>query len=145
MITRRRRIRILKASKRRTFVERLEERARRLAEQSSQPSTPDVMLDAMRHDIALTLNQIDNAHGAHARVRKSLFRQELYLDTEIMQREPRPPVYDDPRLPERDRLRDRLRAVEKERRQLMLSEQEQLRPLHDRLLSLTNRLESLTL
>ena len=39
----------------------------------------------------------------------------------------------------RDRLRDRLRTVEKERRRLLISEEEQFRPLHDRLLTLLNR------
>lgn len=101
------------------------------------------MLATLTREMALTVDQLEGIRKVHDKARRSLLRQECYLDTEITQREPRPPVYEDPRLPERDRLRDRLRAVEKERRKLLLSEEEQLRPLHDRLLTLLNRHDQL--
>lgn len=126
-----------------TFAQRAEARGRKIAGQPENRSDQDSPLATLSREIALTLDQIDGARRVHEQVRRSLLRQECYLDTEILQREPRPPVYDDPRLPERDRLRDRLRAVEKERRQLLVAEEEQLRPLHDRLLVLLNRHELL--
>ena len=89
--------------------------------------------------LALTLSHIDSVRRLQRDLRRSLLRQELYLDTEIMQREPREPVYEDPRLKERDMLRDRLRRVEHERRRLALVEEESLRGLHDRLLEVLNR------
>ncbi len=93
--------------------------------------------------MALTLDQLEGIRKVHDKARRSLLRQECYLDTEITQREPRPPVYEDLRLSERDRLRDRLRTIEKERRTLLLLEEEELRPLHDRLLTLLNRHDQL--
>ena len=78
-------------------------------------------------------------HLRRERTRQSLLAQELYLDTEIMQREPSEPVYEDSRLKERDTLRDRLRRIEHERRRLALLENETLRGLHDRLLEVLNQ------
>ena len=126
-----------------TFAQRVEFRARQLTERLDQDRERDPTLDTLTHEVALTVDQIDGLRKSHEKVRRNLLRQECYLETEITQREPRPPVYEDPRLPERDRLRDRLRAVEKERRRLLLSEEESLRPLHDRLLLLLNRHDQL--
>ena len=122
-----------------TFAQRVESRARRLTKRLDQDRERDPTLDTLTHEVALTVDQIDGLRKSHEKVRRNLLRQECYLETEITQREPRPPVYEDPRLPERDRLR----AVEKERRRLLLSEEEALRPLHDRLLSLLNRHDQL--
>ncbi len=134
------RIRILdKKPKKPSFTTRVEARARGLVHRLPTDHEPDEISAILAKEVALTLDQIDGLRKAHGEARRSLRNQELYLDTEIIQRKPRPPVYEDPRLPERDRLRDRLRAVEKERRRLLMSEEEQLRPLHDRLLSLMNR------
>ena len=126
-----------------TFAQRVESKARKLTERMNQDRERDTTLDTSTREMALTLDQIDGLRRSHEKVRRNLLRQECYLETEITQREPRPPVYEDSRLPERDRLRDRLRAVEKERRRLLLSEEEALRPLHDRLLSLFNRHDQL--
>lgn len=126
-----------------TFAQQVESRARQLTKRLNQNREQDPTLDTLTHEVALTVDQIDGLRRSHEKVRRNLLRQECYLETEITQREPRPPVYEDPRLPERDRLRDRLRAVEKERRRLLLSEEEALRPLHDRLLSLLNRHDQL--
>ena len=140
MIRRKKGVRIVKPKPAKpTFARRMESKARELAERLSNEREEDATLATLTREMALTLDQIEGVRRAHDNSRRSLLRQECYLDTEITQREPRPPVYEDPRLPERDRLRDRLRAVERERRWLLLSEVEQLRPLHDRLLSLINR------
>ncbi len=122
-----------------TFGQRVEGTARELTKRLKRNGADDAVHGTLVREMALTLDQIEGIHRVHHKMRRSLLRQECYLDTEIMQREPRPPVYQDPRLAERDRLRDRLRGVEKERRQLLLFEGEQLRPLHDRLLSLVNK------
>ena len=126
-----------------TFAQRVEGKARRLAEYLNQGRQQDATLDVLAREMALTLDQLAGIRKVHDRVRQNLLRQECYLETEITQREPRPPVYADSRLPERDRLRDRLRVIEKERRKLLLTEEEQLRPLHDRLLTLLNRHDQL--
>ena len=126
-----------------TFARRVEAKARRLAERPTDNRNSDATLATLVREMALTLDQLEGIRKVHGKVRRNLLRQECYLETEITQREPRPPVYEDRRLPERDRLRDRLRSIEKERRKLLLSEEEQLRPLHDRLLTLLNRHDQL--
>ena len=126
-----------------TFARRIEAKARRLASRANGNREDDATLATLVREMSLTLDQLEGTRKIHDKVRRNLLRQECYLETEITQREPRPPVYEDSRLPERDRLRDRLRAIEKERRKLLLSEEEQLRPLHDRLLTLLNRHDQL--
>ncbi len=122
-----------------TFAEQLEQQARDLVKHAENKQGRSGRISALERELALTVSHIESARDLHANLRRGLLRQECYLDTEIMQREPREPVYDDPRLPERDKLRDRLRDVDKERRRLALQENETLRNLNDRLLTGLNR------
>jgi hypothetical protein len=89
--------------------------------------------------MALALDHIQGVRWLHKNLRRGLLRLECYIDTEIMQREPRPPFFYDERLPERDMLRARLLKIEQERRRLAVAEVERLQPLHDRLLTLVLR------
>ena len=140
---RRARIRVIEHKAERTFAERLEERAREMLRESRQGNGRDT-ISALERELAMTVNHIDSARATHESLRRSLLQQELYLDTEIIQRTPRQPVHLDPRLPERDRLRDRLRELEKERRGRAVAKNETLRSLHDRLLDVMNRRDTLT-
>ncbi len=141
-----RRIRIIEPTRRApTFSERLENRARELVARTDLEGRTDEITPLVDREMALTLDQLNRTRALHGRLRHSLLVQELYLDTEIMQREPREPVYIDERLPERDRLRDRLRAVDKERRKLAMEEESRLQTLHDRLLSVVNKHHQLQL
>lgn len=133
-------IKIIKNEKKLTFAEQLEQRARHLVKNAGKNQDRRGTTSALERELALTLSHIDDARETHDRAHRSLLRQECYLDTEIMQREPREPVYHDPRLPERDRLRDRLRNVEKERRRLCLVEAGELRGLQRQLLDAMNRM-----
>ena len=81
----------------------------------------------------MALEQIDRLRQTHEWVRRSMLRQELFIDTQIIRRTPRDPVYLDPRLPERDMLRGRLLALEAERRRLASTEEKELRSLQERL------------
>ena len=137
----RRNIRIIKLPRKPTFAEGLEAEARRVVNsgerrQSGARSTIEMTLE---RQIALTLDQMQQLRRAHENVRRNLLRVETYIDTEIIQRTPRVPVYDDPRLPERDMLRARLFRIEQERRKLLVSENDQLRQFHDRVLELTRQ------
>ena len=146
MNDRKKRVRVLKPEPAKpTFVQRMERSAHRLAKRLNGDRERDVTLAVLTREMALTLDQIEGVRLAHERARSSLLRHERYLNTQILQRRPRPPVYDDPRLEERDRLCDRIRAVEKERRRLLISEEDQLRPLQDRLLSLLNKHDQLNI
>ncbi len=134
-----RRVRIITKPRKPTFAERLEERARALTEQRTEKNDDRTLSSMLRRDIALTVNQIDDFRKLHERLRRNLHRIECYIQTEITQREPREPVYEDRRIAERDMLRARLLNVEQERRRLAVSEEERLQAMHGRLLALMNK------
>lgn len=131
------RIRIIDKKPRPSFGERLEARASEIVR--TRLDDRDPVTSTIERELALTLSHLSRARKLHRSIHLNLLHQECYLDTEIMQREPTPPVYRDPRLPERDRLRDRLREIERERRNLAAIYEEKLQLLHDRLLVLLNR------
>ncbi len=133
------RIRIIKKEKKPTFVEQLEARARALVKDANHHSDCRSVESALEQELALVVSHIESVRNVHNNLRRNLLRHECYLSTEILQREPPEPVYDDPRLSERDRLRDRLRDVDKERRRLALQEDETMRGLQDQLLQAVNR------
>lgn len=133
------RIRIVEKKRRSTFSERLEERARVRADRIEDAQRNRTLSSGLEQAIALTLDQIESVRRVHKKIRRDLLRIECYIDTEIMQREPRIPVYKDERIAERDMLRGRLLNIEQERRRLELIEEEKLRSLHDRLVALMNR------
>ena len=132
-------IRVIEQKPKIGFSELLENRAQEIVARKAEPDTSP--LSALEREIRLTLDQIERHRKLHANLRRSILRQECQLGTEIIQREPRPPVYVDDRLPERDRLRDRLRKLDRERRSLAVEEESGLQAFHDRLLTLVNRHE----
>ncbi len=132
------RVRIIEKKVRLSFGERLEARASEIV-RGDHSIERDPVTSTIEREIALTLGHLNRARALHRNIHLNLLHQECYLDTEIMQREPTPPVYRDPRLPERDRLRDRLRDIERERRNLAAIYEEKLQALRDRLLVLLNR------
>ena len=133
------RIKIVEKKRKRTFSERLEERARVRTERIEHAQRDRTLSSGLEQAIALTLDQIEGVRRVHKKLRRDLLRIECYIGTEILRREPQIPVYEDPRLPERDMLRARLLKIGQERRRLELIEEEKLRSLHDRLLELMNR------
>lgn len=133
------RIKVIKKKRRRSFSERLEERASVRAKRIEHAHGKRTLASGLEHAIALTLDQIEGVRGLHKKLQRDLIRIECYIGTEILRREPQIPVYEDPRLPERDMLRARLLKIGQERRRLELIEEEKLRSLHDRLLTLLNR------
>lgn len=140
---RRRRVRIIEKKTRPSFGERLEARASEIVRRDHSGER-DPVTSTIEREIALMLSHINRARALHRTIHLNLLHQECYIDTDIRQREPTPPVYRDPRLPERDRLRDRLREIERERRNLAAIYEEKLQALHDRLLVLLNRHAVLT-
>ena len=137
------RIRITEVRKPASFGERLEDRTREaIRDRPGRESS--AVTEGTRRELALTLDHIERIHALHENLRRNLKQHELYLSTEILQREPRgSQVYRDYRLPERDRLRDRLREIDAERRRLAMWREEHVARLHDRLLALYNRLTQL--
>ena len=136
-------IRIISKKAKPTFSETLEEKARQLTRNADRPREATVG-SIVEHEIALVVNHIDRLRAVHKNLHHSLLRIECYVDTEIIQREPREPVYIDYRLAERDRLRNRLFKIEEERRKLAVAHEDKIQTLHDRLLSLMQRQSLLT-
>jgi hypothetical protein len=138
-------IRIVPESGRRTnedagnapFARKLEAEAEQVL--AGRRSSGDSIEATIEREIALTFEHIQLERSLHRGERQSLLRIECYLDTEIMQRSPRPPFYYDTRLDERDRLRDRLNALEHERRRLVAEYLSRMIGLQNRLLHLLNR------
>lgn len=127
----RRRIRIIYKQGKPTFSEQLEERARRFVNRRRETTSP--IETAVLDEIALTLDHLVATRTLHADLRRQLLRLECYIDTEIMQREPKPPFFYDERIAERDMLRKRLLAIAQEGRRIAISEIAHLRILSDRL------------
>lgn len=133
------RIKILERKPQPSFGERLEAKASEIIRRERTDDRTFFVVSTLERELALTLSHIQRVRALQQQLHLNLLRQECYLDTEIMQREPRPHNYVDYRLPERDRLRDKLRQLEHERRHLAIVYVERLQPLHDRLLTLLNR------
>jgi hypothetical protein len=126
-----------------TFAVQLEQRARSLLTNKADDrlTGTSAISIGIRRELAMVLDHLGRLRFLHQGLRRNLLQHECYLLTEILQREPRgSQVYHDERLPERDRLRDRLREIDRERRHLAMVEEEQQRALSDRLLAVTNRL-----
>ena len=139
-----RRIRVIERVEKPTFSQQLEERAKEIIRTARRDDTAASITLGLQRELALALDHIDSVHLLHENLRRNLLRHECYLSTEILQREPRgSQVYRDERLPERDRLRDRLREIDAERRRLAMWHEEHLARLHDRLLTLFNRFTQL--
>ncbi len=134
-----RRIRIIERKPVATFSQELEDRVQDLLDSTRKRHTPDPVVETVERDLALALSHIRGVRQLHAQLRHDLVRVECYIETEIIQREPREPVYVDRRIAERDMLHGRLLTIGQERRRLALAETEKLHVLHDRLQMLMHR------
>jgi len=104
----------------------------------------DTSIPAMiQREIALTLDQIKRLKERHDEQFLRLLRLECYVDTDLMQMEQRQPRYMPYHFPEKEKLKQRLFDIEKERRNLNLRLEEKTQGLEDRLLGLINRHEQL--
>ena len=134
-----RRIRVISPAARPTFGESLEQRAGDILARSRMRDRSDAVAATVENEIALAVDHLRRLRDFHGSIARDIVRQECYLGTEIIQREPRAPVYVDPRLPERDRLRDRLRSLSEEKRRWLARYVERRQDLLDRLQRLLTR------
>ena len=118
------------------FAARVEAEARKIMRRGHARSRDRSTSRALQRRLALALDQLDATRRMYAQIRRSLDEQEANIRLEIRQREPRPPVYADPRLPERDMLRGRLLRLGQERRRLLAAEHAGIRDAQDRLAQL---------
>lgn len=98
----------------------------------------DEMSSFLEREIALTLNAIDRTRELNDHLRRNLLQQECYIDTFLMYlNRPKYPVHGNH--DRRERQKDKLAALERERRQLSIGEEQWLSVLHEKLLTLFNR------
>jgi len=123
----------------------LEERARILAGDLKPKGLETSITSSLEREIALVLDQIDETRVLHEGLRRKLIRVECEIGTDLMHLYPRPTQYVDEHWGERNSLNTRLQRIDEEKRRLAIEESEKLNTLHDRLLSLLNKLEHLRL
>ena len=125
------------------FKETLEEKAEDIAAYPKKELWENSVPGMIRREIALTVDQIKRLKDRHDEQFKRLLRVECYVDTELMQMETRQPRYVPYHFPEKEKLKQRLFDIEKERRNLSIRLEEKTQSLEERLLSLINKHEQL--
>jgi hypothetical protein len=127
------------------FKKTLEEKAEDIAAYPKKELWENSIPGMIRREIALTVDQIKRLRERHDEQFRRLLRVECYVDTDLMQMEQRQPRYVPYHFPEKDKLKQRLFDIEKERRNLSIRLEEKTQSLEDRLLSLVNKHEQLFL
>ena len=125
------------------FRKTLEEKADELASAPKKQMWDNTIPAMLRREIALTVDQIKRLRERHEEQFLRLLRLECYVDTELMQMEQRQPRYAPYHFPEKQKLRQQLFDIEKDRRNLSLRLEEKTQGLEERLLSLINKHEQL--
>ncbi|MBA7538830.1 hypothetical protein ES705_31107 [subsurface metagenome] len=125
------------------FTKSLEEKAEHLASVPKRELWDKSIPSIVRREIALTVDQIKRLKERHEEQFRRLLRIECYVGTDLMQLEKRIPRYIPHHFPEKEKLKQRLFEIEKERRNLSLKLEDKVRGLEDKLLSLVNRREQL--
>jgi hypothetical protein len=127
------------------FTKTLEAKANQLAAYPHKKQWDDSIPSILRREIALTVEQIQRLRERHDEQFHRLLKVECYVDTELIQMEQRQPRYAPYHFPEKDKLKQRLFDIEKDRRNLSLRLEEKTQSLEDRLLSLINKHEQLNI
>ncbi len=125
------------------FLKSLEEKAEFLSSVLKQEQWDKSIPSIVRREIALTVDQIKRLKEKHKEQFLRLLRIECYVDTDLMQIEERIPRYAPYHFPEKEKFKQRLFEIEKERRNLSLKLEEKTQGLEDRLLDLINKHEQL--
>jgi len=123
------------------FAKSLEEKAEQLASVPKREQWDKSIPSIVRREIALATDQIKRLKKKHEEQFRRLLRIECYVDTDLMQLEQRIPLYAPYHFPEKEKFKQRLFEIEKERRNLNLRLEEKTQGLEDKLLSLVNRWE----
>ena len=121
------------------FAKTLEEKANQLAAYPQKQQWDDSISSMIRREITLTVEQIQRLRERHDEQFNRLLRVECYVDTELMQMEQRQPGYVPYHFPEKEKLKQRLFDIEKERRNLSIRLEDKTQSLEERLLSLINK------
>ncbi|RKY12555.1 MAG: hypothetical protein DRP65_00850 [Planctomycetota bacterium] len=127
------------------FAKSLEEKASSIAAFPKKQLWDTTIPGMIRREISLTIDQIKRLKERHDEQFRRLLRLECYVDTDLMQMEQRQPRYMPYHFPEKEKLKQRLFDIEKDRRNLSLRLEEKTQGLEEKLLSLINKHEQLNL
>ena len=125
------------------FTKSLEEKAELITSVPKREQWNKSIPSIVRREMALTVDQIKRLKKRHDEQFRRLIRLECYVGTDLMQLEQRQPRYIPYHFPEKEKLKQRLFDIEKERRNLNLKLEEKTQGLEDKLLSLINKHEQL--
>jgi len=125
------------------FAKSLEEKASGIAACPKKKLWDKSIPGMIQREIALTVDQIQRLRDRHDEQFRRLLRVECYVDTDLMQLEQRQPRYVPYHFPEKEKLKQRLFDIEKDRRNLSLKLEEKTQGLEEKLLVLVNRHEQL--
>ena len=125
------------------FKKSLEEKAEQLASVPTREQWDKSIPSIVRREIALTVDQINRQRDSHKKRLRQLLRTECSVGTDLMQLEQRQPRYLPHHFPEKEKFKQQLFDIEKERRNLNLRLEKEGRGLEDKLLDLVNRHEQL--
>ena len=121
------------------FTKSLEEKAEHLASVPRREQWDKSIPSIVRREIALTVDQINRQRDSHENQLRQLLRMECSVGTDLMQLKQRQPRYVPYHFPEKEKFKQRLCEIEKERRNLSLRLEEKTQGLEEKLLSLVNR------
>ena len=121
------------------FTKSLEEKAEFLASVPKREQWDKSIPSIVRREIALTVDQIKRLNEKHEEQFLRLLRIECYVDTDLMRLEERIPRYAPYHFPEKEKFKQRLFEIEKERRNLSLKLEEKTQFLETKLMGLINR------
>ncbi len=125
------------------FRKSLEDKADHLSAIANDENWGSSIAAMIRREITLTTDQIKRLKNRHDDQLKRLLRLECYVCTDLKQMQNRQPRYLPYHFPEKEKLKQRLFDIEKERRNLSLRLEEKTQNLEERLLSLINKHQQL--
>jgi len=125
------------------FSNRLHDRARQLAAGSNNTDWDTSIPATIRREIALAVDQVEQHKDSHNKQLRQLLQMECAVGTDLMELEQRIPWYTTDNLPGKDKLKQRLFDIEKDRRKLNQKYQEKLHALEDRILNLIHKHQQL--
>ena len=128
---------------RRSFGKTLEDKADELAVERNIPTWDSSIPSMLRREISLTVDQIKRIRDRHDEQFNRLLKLECSVDTDLLQMQQRQPRYLPHHFPEKEKLKQRLFDIEKDRRNLSIRLEDKTQGLEDRLLSLINKHEQL--
>jgi len=123
------------------FTKSLEEKAEHLASVPKREQWDKSIPSIVRREIALTVDQINRQKDSHKKQMRQLLRMECAVGTDLMQLEQRQPRYAPYHFPEKEKFKQRLFEIEKERQKLKQRLEEKTQGLEEKLLDLVNRCE----